>query len=66
LRDVTALGYQVLGGLGLALQPGQPWLLIHASHLFTRGQSSAHDGDDLAIGGCLLLQRVGVPGGGGV
>jgi hypothetical protein len=34
-----ALGDQVLHDLGLALQPGQPRLLVHAGHLLARGQA---------------------------
>ena len=46
-------GDQRLGDLGLALQPGQPRLLVHASHLLPGGQSRAHDRDDVAVGGWL-------------
>ena len=59
VRCRLALGDQVLGDLGLALQPGQPWLLVHASHLLAGSQSLAHGRDELAVGGCLLLQRPG-------
>jgi hypothetical protein len=51
-----ALGDQPLGDLGLSLQPGEPWLLVHASQLLAGGQPLAHDRDDLAVGGRLLLQ----------
>ena len=54
-----ALGDQVLHDLGLALQPGQPRLLVHAGHLLARGQALTHDGDELAVGSCLLLQGPG-------
>ena len=51
------LGEQLLGRLGLPLEPGQPRLLLHPSHQLTCGQPLAHDGDELAVGGRLLLQR---------
>jgi hypothetical protein len=47
-------GDQRLGDLGLALPPGQPRLLVHASHLLPGGQSRAHDRDDVAVGGWRL------------
>ena len=49
--------YQVLSDLGLALQPRQSRLLVHAGHLLARRQASAHDRDDLAVGSRLLFQR---------
>ena len=53
----VSLGEQLLGGLGLALQPGQARLLVHPGHLLAGGQPLAHDGDDLAVGGRLLGQH---------
>jgi hypothetical protein len=56
---------QVLGDLGLALQPGQPRLLVQASHLLAGGQARAHDRDDLAIGGrrlCSSARSGATPG----
>jgi hypothetical protein len=50
-----APSYQLLGDLGLALQPGQSRLLVHARDLLPSGQALAHDRDDLAVGGRLLL-----------
>jgi hypothetical protein len=47
---------QLLGDLRLPLQPRQSRLLIHPGHLLAGGQPLAHDGDDLAVGGRLLLQ----------
>ena len=44
------LSQQLLGGLGLALQPGQARLLVHASDLLTSRQPLAGDGDELAVG----------------
>jgi hypothetical protein len=41
LRGRLALGDQVLGDLGLSLQPGQPWLLVHAGHLLAGGPPPA-------------------------
>jgi hypothetical protein len=38
LSLVPSFGDQLLGGLGLALQPGQPRLLVHPRHLLTSGQ----------------------------
>jgi hypothetical protein len=52
-------GDQLLGDLGLALQPGQPRLPVHPSHLLTGGQPAAHDPDDLSVGRRFLLQRLG-------
>jgi hypothetical protein len=49
-----ALGEQVLGHIGLSLKPGQSWLLVYPGHL-AGGEPSAHDRDDLAVGGRLLL-----------
>jgi hypothetical protein len=46
---------QLLGGLGLPLQPGQPRLLVHPRHRRAGGQPLAHNRDDLAVGGDLLL-----------
>jgi hypothetical protein len=51
------LGEQLLGGLGLALQPGQPRLLIHPGDLLTSSQPLAHDRDDLTVGRRLLLEH---------
>src|SRR5918993_1904444 len=56
LRRSLPLCDQLLGDLGLSLQPGQPGLLVHASHLLAGGKSPAHGGDDLAVGGRLLFQ----------
>jgi hypothetical protein len=53
------LGYQHFGHLGLPLQPGQPRLLVHASHLLDGGKSSAHGRDELAVRGRVPLQRPG-------
>jgi hypothetical protein len=53
------LGDQLLGGLCLALQPGQPRFLVHPGHLLPSGQPAAHDDDDLAVGGRPLPQRPG-------
>jgi hypothetical protein len=50
---------QLLGDLCLSLQPGQARLLVHAGHLLAGGQPLAHDRDDLAVGGCLLLEHPG-------
>jgi hypothetical protein len=50
---------QVLGDFGLWLQLGQPRLLVHAGHLLAGGQTLAHDRDQLAVGGRLMLQRPG-------
>jgi hypothetical protein len=47
------LGDQVLGDLGLPLQPRQPRLLVHAGHLLAGGPPLAHDGDHLMVGGRL-------------
>jgi hypothetical protein len=51
------LGEQVLGGLGPALQPSQPRLLVHARDLLARREPLARDGDDLAVGHRLLGQH---------
>jgi hypothetical protein len=53
-------GEQLLGGLGLALQPGQGRRLVHPGHLLTRRQPLAHDRDDLAVGGRLVGQHPAV------
>jgi hypothetical protein len=44
-----AFGEQLLGGLGLALQPGQARLLVHPCDLLTRRQPLAHDCEGLAV-----------------
>jgi hypothetical protein len=44
------LDEQLLGGLGMALQPSQPWLLVHPGYLLASRQPLARDGDDLAVG----------------
>ena len=49
------LSDQVLGDLGLTLQPGQPRLLVHGSYLLAAGQSRAHDRDDLTVGPLTAL-----------
>ena len=51
------LGEQLLGGIGLALQPGQARLLVHPGDRFAGRQPLAHDRDDLAVGCRLLLQH---------
>jgi hypothetical protein len=43
------LDEQLLGGLGLALQPSQPWLLVHPGHLLASRQPLARDGVDEQI-----------------
>jgi hypothetical protein len=48
--------YQLLGDFGLALQPGQSRLLVHASHLLPGRQALAHDRNDLAVG-CRFLRQ---------
>ena len=48
------LGEQMLGGLGLALQPGQPRLLIHPDDRLTSRQPPSRYRDDLPVG-CRLL-----------
>ena len=52
-------GEQLLGGLGLALQPGQARLLEHARHLLTSRQPLAHDRDGLAVGHRLANTQLG-------
>jgi hypothetical protein len=40
-----ALGDQVLGDLGLSLQPSQPRLLVQAGHVLARGWTSGMTAD---------------------
>jgi hypothetical protein len=49
VRRPPSLCNQLLGDLGLALQPGQPRLVVHASPLLARAQALAHDLDDLSM-----------------
>ena len=50
---------EVLTDLGLALQPRQPWFLIHSGNRLAGGQSLAHHRDHLAITSHLLFQGPG-------
>jgi hypothetical protein len=50
---------ELLGDFGLALQPGQPEWAVHPRHRLPALESTAHDGDHLAVGGGLLGQRPG-------
>jgi hypothetical protein len=49
------LGDQLLGDLGLALQPRQARLLVHARYLLAGGQPLAHDGDYSPVGPLTAL-----------
>jgi hypothetical protein len=50
---------EVLADLGLALQPRQPWILIHSGNRLAGGQSLAHHLDHLAVSSHLLFQGPG-------
>jgi hypothetical protein len=52
-----SLGDQVLGDLGLPLQPRQPRLSVHACHLLAGRQPLAHDADYPPVGGRLKEAR---------
>jgi hypothetical protein len=55
----VTLGDQVLGDLGLPLQPRQPRLLVHAGHQLAGGQPLAHGGDHLPVGPLTALTACG-------
>jgi hypothetical protein len=54
-----ARGDELLGDLGLALQPSKPQRPVHRHHTLAALQPLPHHRDDRAVGGRLLLQRPG-------
>jgi hypothetical protein len=61
LRRSTTLSLldELLGDLGLALQPSQPQRAVHQHHRLPALEPTAHDGDHLAVGPLTALVTSG-------